>query len=114
MTRIRQFNHTERSRGIVEAVLGRKLKGGELVHHANGDETDDSNHNLVVCPDHEYHRHLHRRLQAFWACGDPNKVKCQYCKQWDNAVNMRSVQKNDRPSTTYWHAVCRQKHRSHK
>ncbi len=51
-------------RHLAELVLKRKLKGQEQVHHMNEDRSD--NHtpfNLVICPDGEYHKLLHKRMK---------------------------------------------------
>src|SRR5438552_679889 len=48
-----------------ERVLGRRLKRGEVVHHINGDTTDNRNKNLLVCT-HGYHMLLHWRMAHAW------------------------------------------------
>ena len=40
-------------------ALGRKLRRGEVVHHINGDSSDDRLENLMVLHDGE-HRALHQ------------------------------------------------------
>jgi len=46
---------------ITEAALGRKLRTGEVVHHLNGEGTDNRNCNLLLC-DRAYHAHLHQEM----------------------------------------------------
>lgn len=50
-----------RARLIVERVLGRPLRRGEVVHHIDGDQTNDVKSNLLVC-DRSYHMFLHIRM----------------------------------------------------
>lgn len=90
-----------------EKALGKRVPKGAIVHHASGDWTDDSNENLVICPSAEYHRLLHKRMDAMRECGNPNFVKCQFCKKWDDPERMVHVKKTDRPSTTFFHYSCR-------
>lgn len=67
---------------VVEAVLGKPLPKGAVVHHANGDRSKNENSNLVVCPDDAYHFLLHQRMRALDACGNANWIKCWVCKQY--------------------------------
>lgn len=73
---------------VVETTLGRKLKQGEIVHHVDGDRSNNVNSNLVVCPSQEYHMLLHVRQRAFDATGDASKRKCSYCSLWDAIENL--------------------------
>ena len=73
---------------VAEKAFGRKLPKGVIVHHANEDRANNKNSNLVICPNNNYHRLLHRRLEAFKACGNPSWIKCNYCKQYDDPKNL--------------------------
>lgn len=72
---------------IAEKVLGRYLKDGEVVHHLDGNRTNNANNNLVIT-DYKTHQLYHKRLRAFQACGDPNFKRCKFCKEWDDQTNM--------------------------
>jgi hypothetical protein len=67
---------------ICERVLGKPLPKGAEVHHVDNDGHNFSRGNLVICPSHAYHYHLHKRQAAFDACGHYDWGKCWLCKKW--------------------------------
>lgn len=75
---------------IVEVALGKKLPKGAHVHHINGDPTDNSNSNLVVCKDMAYHKILHMRTNALNAGFPAFYRKCPFCKSYGDPSTMRN------------------------
>lgn len=83
-----QGRFVPRAIAIVERILGKALPSGAVVHHADGDFTNDSPSNLVVCPNKAYHNLLHARMDALAACGNVDWVMCGLCKQYDAPENL--------------------------
>ncbi len=50
-----------RYRLVAEEKLGRPLKKGEIVHHINGDQSDDRPDNLAVLPNQSAHARIEDR-----------------------------------------------------
>jgi hypothetical protein len=46
---------------IAEKILGRRLHKGELLHHLNGDKTDNRPENLILC-NNSIHRQFHEKM----------------------------------------------------
>lgn len=85
---------------VAEKVLGTSLPQGCVVHHLDGDGTNNRNDNLVICQDNNYHKLLHVRTRALKACGNPNWRKCRICKTYDNPEIMY------KEKTSYRHYKC--------
>lgn len=66
-------------RMIAAVAIGRLLKGEECVHHVDENGANNTNENLVLCPNNAYHQLLHRRTRALDACGNANWLKCNIC-----------------------------------
>ena len=45
-------------RQIAEQLLARPLLPGEIVHHIDGDSTNNSPENLLILPSQRYHAHV--------------------------------------------------------
>ncbi|MDL2343016.1 HNH endonuclease [Deinococcus sp. MIMF12] len=50
-------------RQLVEEHLGRPLLPGEIVHHRDGDSTNNALENLIVLPSQRYHAHIEYHLR---------------------------------------------------
>ena len=58
---VRGKANSQKARRIAEQHLGRLLQVGEVVHHMNGDATDNDPSNLLVMTDRQ-HKQLHMQL----------------------------------------------------
>ena len=73
---------------IAEQVLGRLLPEKAVVHHHNENRAENKHTNLVICENESYHKHLHIRMRALRATGNPRLRKCKICKEWDIPENL--------------------------
>ena len=68
-------SNSKRSRKTAEEYLNRPLHKGEVVHHLNGDASDDRYENLLIMTDRE-HKQLHMALaMEQMEGGDGNEKK---------------------------------------
>ena len=90
---------------VAERAFGKKLPKDAIVHHADENRANNTNSNLVICPNVQYHKLLHTRINALAACGNPNWRKCPYCKDYDDPENMK--EETAANGVRYVHSVCR-------
>lgn len=90
-----------------EAALGRVIVYPEQIHHVDEVKDNNENTNLVICPDHAYHRMIHYRTRALDECGNANWLQCKYCKQWDAPENIKKIDTDGtRPHQSTYHMQC--------
>ncbi len=81
-------------RMVVEKAIGRPIPAGVIIHHVDGNKLNNDPTNLVVCPDQKYHVLLHRRQHAFDSIGQPDWLKCKFCKKWGPPGELTLLSRN--------------------
>lgn len=69
-----------------------------------GMETFEYKGQLVICQDRAYNRLLHKRARALKEAGDPNKLHCYICKEYDAPENLYETEKGR------YHQACHTKY----
>ena len=90
---------------LAEKALGRPLPKRARVHHVDGNGRNNTQSNLVICPDNSYHRLLHRRTRALELGGNANYRLCRRCKKWDDPANGMSLMRD-----AAFHRKCEAEH----
>jgi hypothetical protein len=101
---------------VAERVLGKPLPAGSVVHHIDGNRSNNIPENLIICENQIYHMLLHRRERALHECGHSGWRKCRYCCKYDDISNMK-LYKNGKWWENYVHSKCnadKQFYRKHK
>jgi len=74
---------------VVERAIGKFLPATAIVHHADGNPSNNDPCNLVVCPDQAYHKLIHQRDAALEACGNASALKCDICHSYERQEEIR-------------------------
>ena len=73
---------------IAEKALGKYLPSNAIIHHLDGNPSNDQNNNLVICGNQAYHSFIHQRKRAKDACGNVHWRKCIKCREYDASENL--------------------------
>lgn len=98
------YEHTIKA----EKVLGKKLPDGAVIHHIDGNGTNNCSNNFVICNSNSYHLFLHARKRAYDFCGNANWKKCGFCKKYDDPINMKKLSNR----SVAYHRECHNKYQS--
>ena len=90
---------------VVEKATGKYLPMSAVVHHVDGDQTNDHPSNLVVCENSSYHQLIHWRKRAIDACGQADWRMCSICKRYDALENFVGT------AARHTHPRCFKRHR---
>lgn len=90
---------------LAERAIGKSLPKGAVVHHVNGDKSDNTPSNLVICPSSSYHALLHIRTRALAETGNANARKCKICKKYDLTENLTILRNG-----VVYHPICNRAH----
>ena len=92
---------------VAEAVLGRPMPDGAIVHHIDGNRRNNEKWNLAIFPSENYHQLIHLRQRALEASGNPEYRKCPFCKSWGNPKEMIVVGDVPKRNKRYCHRKCK-------
>lgn len=90
---------------IAQKALGKELPITAVVHHIDGDRGNNTNTNLLICPNEAYHNLIHLRSEALEKCGNADWRRCKFCKEFDDPIMMAEWCK-PRPNPGYYHRKC--------
>lgn len=98
----RMIHGKSEHRQIIEEILGKKIPSKSVVHHIDGERSNNKKDNLILCDSSGYHKILHTRAEALKESGHGNWKKCAFCKTYDDPIKMY-VRKNGNQA---WHREC--------
>ena len=73
---------------VMSEMLGRALTPLEVVHHKDSNPQNNMPGNLQLFASQAEHLVHHAKERALAECGNASFMKCPFCKEYDNPVNM--------------------------
>lgn len=59
------YGYITEHRFVMEKFLGRDIKKGEIIHHIDGDKSNNKIENLLLCIDNKEHNRVHTAMEIF-------------------------------------------------
>ena len=90
---------------LAQHALGKPLPAQAVVHHADGNPSNNAHENLVICPDAAYHALIHKRTRAYNASGHADYGYCPHCKTYSDTGMLRksgNILAHDECLRAYW------------
>jgi hypothetical protein len=98
-----RFSGKLKHRSVVEEVLGVTLLDTDIVHHKDGNPSNNDPENLLICKSIADHMRVHKEERALAISGFSHYRLCEICGEYDDPANMTKV-KSERER--YTHELC--------
>lgn len=97
---------------IAEKALGKPLPSKACVHHHDLNRTNNTNGNLVICENTQYHTILHARMRLLQAVADPDReFLCTKCGKIKLLTDFYTLHSRWNGRMTMCKACCAAKYR---
>lgn len=88
---------------VVESALGITLLETDIVHHVDGNPSNNDPKNLLVCKSIADHMLIHKEERALVISGFAHYRVCEICGRYDDPANMTKVKSR---KERYTHESC--------
>ncbi len=84
---------------VLEKSFRRAILSTEVIHHIDGNRSNNDLGNLMCFKTKAMHNAYHRRIRALEACGNYEWIKCHKCRKYDHPKHLKTI------GTTSYHLV---------